>query len=123
LYACPNASLPEDQPFDMANDYGLDLKTNYLMVTYSNKAFYEAGGQDARWLKNRLLLVEVLDSGIHWAEPRDIEAKTLEASGKRVKEVLISSNDPDGPCVVRLNDGGEGFHLERVKKGHPALEP
>jgi hypothetical protein len=100
LYACPNATLPPDRGFDVGRDYGLDLMTNYLMVTYGGTGFYDAYRSRNAPPRQAIVIVEVKNSGIHWAEPRDIGVETLKANAEKMSGVTVSSNDPDGPVIL-----------------------
>ena len=52
-------------------------------------------------LQNTLLVVEMSDSGIHWAEPRDVKAD----------EMSYRTNDPDRPCIRSRHAGGANVAL------------
>lgn len=103
-FSCPSSSPRETSADGFGDDYGLDLTTNYVMVTYGGKNYYDATGSSSELFRQGVVIAEVKNSGIHWAEPRDIEAETLEANARAQKGVRISSGDPDGPIVL-LADG------------------
>ena len=46
--------------------------------------------------RNTISVVEMSDSGIHWAEPRDLKAD----------EMSYRINDPDQPCIRSRHNGG-----------------
>ncbi|MFO1096298.1 MAG: DUF1559 domain-containing protein [Planctomycetaceae bacterium] len=65
---------------------------------------------------NSILLVETVNSGIHWTEPRDLNVNDMSFSINDLMRPSVSSNHPRGPMVV-LSDP------ERARRLSLAVRP
>ena len=87
-YACPSDP-------DACNPSA--TQTNYVAVVGPNAAW--AGGKSRKYgpvdfpggTSNTIMLVEVVDSGIPWTEPRDLSLDTLGADQTKVRAFAVSS--------------------------------
>lgn len=104
LFACPNATLGSRQPFDPEHDFGLNLETNYVMVEYDGHGFFDKPHSTSPLLEDGVVIVELADSKIFWAEPRDVDSLSLVRKRTSGRQLLVSSNDPHG-AIVLYSDG------------------
>jgi prepilin-type processing-associated H-X9-DG protein len=103
---------PETNSFRCPADEGPDTNTSYLVVVgpktvcpgaKSVKISEIAGG-----LSNTILLVEVVNSGIKWTEPRDLS--DVEAiRGINPKSGFGISSHHEGGAQIAFADGSTGF--------------
>jgi hypothetical protein len=95
LYKCPH------QPV------GKSAETNYVMVvgphTISPGAQSRKLEEITDGLKNTIMLVEVADSGIRWAEPRDLRWNQIDFTINKKKSEDISSYHEHGVNVCMCN--------------------
>ena len=88
-FACPTECDGSDAPNN----------TSYVMIVgpgmICDGRTSVGEGDVADGLQNTLLVVEMSDSGIHWAEPRDLN----------VAEMSYRINDPDEPCIRSRHPG------------------
>lgn len=62
-----------------------------------------------------LLLVEVVDSGIHWMEPRDLDFATMSFRINDNKAKGISSHHPDVVYVAPADGSVRGVHKKKLR--------
>ena len=96
IFGCPS----------QRTDYEDDTKvTNYVMIvgpgTISDGPHSVRPRQITDGEANTILFVEMADSGIHWAEPRDLKAD----------EMSYRINDPDKPSISSHHRGGANVAL------------
>jgi prepilin-type processing-associated H-X9-DG protein len=88
LYTCPSAT-----PIDPS-------ETSYVMIvgpgTISDGPTATRFAQIADGMSYTIMIVEVADSGIHWAEPRDLN----------FDEMSFQINDPAGNSISSAHPGG-----------------
>ncbi len=97
LFTCPEARDWTPRSFS----------TNYVAVTGPGTAFVPGQttkSADVRDGPATLLLTETIGSGIHWAEPRDLDVATMSLRINDPTRPSISSHDESGPRVM-LMDG------------------
>jgi prepilin-type processing-associated H-X9-DG protein len=101
VYACP------------ADDDGMHpTETNYVMIVGQETISSGADGvrscdiEDG--LHNTLMIAETTDSGIHWAEPRDLHANAISYRINDAAEKGIRSRHPNGANVLCC-DGASHF--------------
>jgi prepilin-type processing-associated H-X9-DG protein len=88
-YACPSDENANAQ--DAA-------QTNYVAVVGPNAAWSgekPRKAMDIASLSQTIMVVEVVDSGINWTEPRDLSLGALEAAGTKSSAVTVSSRHGD----------------------------
>jgi hypothetical protein len=91
-FHCPSATNPKDE-------------TSYVMVvgpdTISDGPHSVPFWGIKDGTSNTIMFVEIKDSGIHWAEPRDLD----------FKEMSFRVNDPSGRGVSSYHSGSAGVEL------------
>ena len=100
VYSCPSYA-------------GSDLlETNYVMIVGPGTVSDGAGTTESADIKdgtsNTIMVVEVANSGINWAEPRDLDAEQISYRINDQTAAGISSDHPGGACVV-MCDGSVHF--------------
>jgi hypothetical protein len=89
------------------------LTTNYLAVIGPGTAWRKDGPVKFSDLpdggSHTIMLVEVANSDVHWAEPRDITVEEALEGLKTGKGLRISTAHPDGINVLYANDDVEAF--------------
>ena len=95
-YYCPNN-------YDEPDDH-----TNFLMVV--REPSDAPNGRDEKTSPETILVVEVANTNIHWAEPRDIVLGEMgfTINDKDSQVLSISSHHPDGAHILR-SDGSVEF--------------
>jgi prepilin-type processing-associated H-X9-DG protein len=99
-------------PDDPQNAGGLSNLTGYLAVVGPHTAWSGATPRKLSDFKDpskTILLVEVADSGIHWAEPRDLYVGQMSAGINPKVGQGISSGHPGGAVTVLFADGAVQF--------------
>jgi hypothetical protein len=94
FYRCPNS---------LRKDKSKNLNTCYLAVTGLNSAFPgEKPKMNGEIFSGMIVIVEVLDSNIHWAEPRDLDVSQIDYSCYSTDSLWarLSSQDPSGPGAI-----------------------
>jgi prepilin-type processing-associated H-X9-DG protein len=79
-------TCPSDQP--------LTTQTNYVALIGPNTAWPGSVGRKLAEIKRpskTILVIEVADSGIQWAEPRDLHAEDLTSAGGPASKPLVLS--------------------------------
>lgn len=109
-FACPNATLKAGDASTADRDYGLDLQTNYVMIEYNGRSRYEADDDGGKAFQKGVVIVEMKNTGIFWAEPRDVDSRIMEDEAKAGVRPTISSDDPHG-AIILYSDGT----MRRVK--------
>ncbi len=102
LFRCPSGP---DNPF-----------TNYLAIVGPNTAWPGATGRKLSEIKNpsrTILVIEVADSGINWAEPRDLTIDQI-ARGINPKTGLGPSSHHPGGVNALFADGHVEFLPEDI---------
>ena len=88
------------------------LETNYVMIVGPGTISDGAGTTSTADIKdgpsNTIMVVEVANSGINWAEPRDLDAEQISYRINDQTAAGISSDHPGGACVV-MCDGSVHF--------------
>ncbi len=100
-YKCPCESLDTK-----------DYTTNYMAVIGPGTGWREDGPVRLPDLpdggKRTVMVVEVVNSGVHWAEPRDLSVDEALEGLKTGRGLRISSAHPGGICVL-FADGA--YHI------------
>ncbi|HUT91794.1 MAG TPA: DUF1559 domain-containing protein [Thermoguttaceae bacterium] len=103
VYRCPVEAADPSVPA---------TTTSYLAVVGPGTAWPVPGQTRIADFKdgasNSILIVEVLDSGIHWMEPRDLKLEELELAINPKSGQGITSRHIGGACVL-LADGSVHF--------------
>lgn len=81
--------------------------TSYLAVCGPGTAFTDSEANGAEGPNGRLLVVEVMDSGVNWLEPRDLH----------VDAMSFIINDRTRPAIRGLHDKGATFVDENLEYG------
>lgn len=98
-----NAVLQSQMPavYRCPSDPDVGTETNYMVVVGPNTAFPGSTGRKLREISdgtsNTLLVVESGGSGVHWAEPRDIDQANIMG--------LVGSSHAGGVITVTHCDG------------------
>jgi prepilin-type processing-associated H-X9-DG protein len=97
LFQCPSANHPSG-----------DCTTNYMMVvgphTISDGPHSRKRTEFTDGLSNTIMFVEVADSGVNWAEPKDLEFDKIDFKINGSKKPGIGSQHSGG-CNVAICDG------------------
>src|SRR5262249_25630955 len=98
IYMCPSEPTPSPA-------------TNYVVVTGSQTIWPGATSTKMADIKdgpsNTILLIEVLNSGIHWMEPRDLDMTQMPMAITPAKGLGISCvHKPEGFANIAFADGG-----------------
>ena len=97
VFQCPKASHPAG-----------DCTTDYMIVvgkqTISDGPHSRKLSEITDGLSNTIMIVEVADSGVHWAEPKDLEFDKIDFKINGLKKPGIGSHHPGG-CNVAICDG------------------
>ncbi|MEK6250060.1 MAG: hypothetical protein N2C12_17885 [Planctomycetales bacterium] len=83
--------------------------TNVSVVTGPDTPFDESRTQDLKEMdEDTIILVEVRDSGVHWAQPWDLDLRTMPSEINPTNGTGISGNF-DGGFFVGFADGKVWF--------------
>jgi hypothetical protein len=81
-----------------------ESNTSYMMVvgphTISDGPHSRKGSEITDGASNTIMLVEVADSGVHWAEPKDLNFNDLDFKVKSPHHPCIGSHHVDGANVA-----------------------
>jgi hypothetical protein len=102
IFSCPSAKKPNE--------------TNYVMIVGSG-AVSDGPKSASTWditdgSANTLLVVETCDSGIHWAEPRDLTLENVLKHLEKPEVPGIQSHHRNGQVAVSFCDG----HLSTLQE-------
>ena len=106
VFQCPTANHLEG-----------DCTTDYMMVvgphTISDGPHSRKPDEITDGLSNTIMIVEVADSGVNWAEPKDLEFDKIDFKINGQKKPGIGSHHANG-CMVALCDASVCFVTSSV---------
>ena len=98
VFRCPYSSHPAG-----------DCTTDYMIVvgphTISDGPHSRKISEITDGLSNTIMIVEVADSGVNWAEPKDLQFDQIDFKINGQKKPGIGSHHPNGCCHVAICDG------------------
>jgi type II secretory pathway pseudopilin PulG len=106
-----------------------DTETNYVAVLGKNTAWpgekaRKPGPRDFPGGANKtVMVVEVANSGIHWAEPRDLSLDALDATGAKSPPLTVSSNHRQEDDFFFIYDRYCGAYVALADGGVRYLPP